>query len=89
MRLHDQLRDIDQSRASWQGQFSQQVADMRLTTESLRRETSSLATALRKPQVRGRWGEMHLRRAVELNPADAQVRAELEAVLRARTGATR
>ncbi len=66
MRLHDQLRDIDQSRASWQGQFSQQVADMRLTTESLRRETSSLATALRKPQVRGRWGEMHLRRAVEL-----------------------
>lgn len=66
MRLHDQLRDIDQTRASWQGQLSQQVTDMRLTAESLRRETSSLATALRKPQVRGRWGEMHLRRAVEL-----------------------
>jgi DNA recombination protein RmuC len=65
-RLHDQLRDLDHSRASWQGQFSQQVADMRLTTESLRRETSSLATALRKPQVRGRWGELHLRRTIEL-----------------------
>ena len=65
-RLHDQLRDLDHSRASWQGQLNQQVADMRLTTESLRRETSSLATALRKPQVRGRWGELHLRRTIEL-----------------------
>jgi len=42
------------------------VQDMRATTETLRRETASLATALRKPQVRGRWGELHLRRAVEL-----------------------
>jgi len=39
---------------------------VRLSGESLRRETSSLSTALRRPQVRGRWGEMHLRRAVEL-----------------------
>lgn len=65
-RLSDQLRDLDQQRASWQGQFSQQVLDMRHTTETLRKETHSLATALRKPQVRGRWGELHLRRAVEL-----------------------
>lgn len=65
-RLQDQLRDLDHQRATWQGQFSQQVTDMRLTTESLRRETSSLASALRKPQVRGRWGELHLRRSVEL-----------------------
>ena len=39
---------------------------MRFSTEALRRETQSLSTALRKPQVRGRWGELHLRRAVEL-----------------------
>ncbi len=38
---------------------------MRYSTD-LRRETRSLSTALRKPQVRGRWGELHLRRAVEL-----------------------
>jgi DNA recombination protein RmuC len=65
-RLQDQLRDLEHSRATWQGQFSQQVSDMRLTTESLRRETGSLTSALRKPQVRGRWGELHLRRTVEL-----------------------
>ncbi|WP_310526541.1 DNA recombination protein RmuC [Nocardioides sp.] len=65
-RLQDQLRDLDHERATWQGQFGQQVSDMRMTTESLRRETSSLTSALRKPQVRGRWGELHLRRTVEL-----------------------
>ena len=65
-RLQDQMRDLGHDRATWQGQLAQQVADMRLSTETLRRETQSLSTALRKPQVRGRWGEMHLRRAVEL-----------------------
>ena len=65
-RLSDQLREIDQQRSSWQGQLNEQVLDMRMSTESLRRETQTLSTALRKPQVRGRWGELHLRRAVEL-----------------------
>ncbi len=65
-RLADQLRDLHHDRATWQGEFNAQVQGMRLSTESLRRETASLSTALRKPQVRGRWGEMHLRRAVEL-----------------------
>ncbi len=65
-RLHDQLRDLEDHRISWQSQLGQQVTDMRLTAESLRRETAGLATALRRPQVRGRWGELHLRKAVEL-----------------------
>jgi DNA recombination protein RmuC len=65
-RLHDQLRDLEHHGVAWQGQLAQQVLDMRHTTDSLRRETQSLSTALRRPQVRGRWGEMHLRRAVEL-----------------------
>ena len=65
-RLHDQLRDLAHTRSSWQGQLSQQVADVRLAAEGLRQETQALATALRRPQVRGRWGELHLRRVVEL-----------------------
>jgi DNA recombination protein RmuC len=65
-RLSDQLHDLDHARATWQGQLHQQVLDMRMTAEGLRRETRSLTTALRRPQVRGRWGELHLKRAVEL-----------------------
>ena len=65
-RLHDQMRDLEQHRVSWQSQLKQQVDEVRHSTDSLRRETTSLATALRRPQVRGRWGELHLRRAVEL-----------------------
>jgi DNA recombination protein RmuC len=65
-RLHAHLRDIEQNRAAWQSQLKQQVDDVRATGDVLRRETSALATALRKPEVRGRWGELHLKRAVEL-----------------------
>ncbi len=65
-RLSDQMRDLEHQRATWQGQLREQVLDMRMAADSLRRETQTLSTALRRPQVRGRWGEMHLRRAVEL-----------------------
>src|SRR4051794_5731569 len=58
-RLSDQMHHLDRTRAAWQGQFDAQV-------DQLQRETRSLSTALRRPQVRGRWGELHLRRAVEL-----------------------
>lgn len=65
-RLHDQMRDLEHTRVAWQSQLHEQVADVRRSTEVLGRETRSLSTALRRPQVRGRWGELHLRRAVEL-----------------------
>lgn len=65
-RLASRLRDLEQERAQWQGEFNAQMRSMLHSTDSLRKETASLSTALRKPQVRGAWGEMHLRRAVEL-----------------------
>ena len=65
-RLHDQMRDLEHQRVSWQSQLRQQVDEVRHSTDSLRRETTALSTALRKPQVRGRWGELHLRKAVEV-----------------------
>ncbi len=65
-RLGERVQDLAHQGVSWQGQLRQQVDDVRHSTDLLRRETGMLSTALRKPQVRGRWGEMHLRRSVEL-----------------------
>jgi DNA recombination protein RmuC len=65
-RLESRLREIEQARASAHASLGRQIEDVRAAGEQLRRETAALVTALRKPQVRGQWGEMHLRRAVEL-----------------------
>ena len=65
-RLHDKMQDLAHQGVSWQSQLREQVLDVRHSTDLLRRETGALSTALRKPQVRGRWGELHLRRCVEL-----------------------
>lgn len=65
-RLRQEIHALQGQGVEWQAQLRQHVDDVRHSTDHLRRETSALATALRRPQVRGRWGELHLRRTVEL-----------------------
>lgn len=65
-RFGDRLRELEHSRIEWHAQLREQVESVRLTNDSLRKETASLSTALRRPQVRGQWGEMHLKRTAEL-----------------------
>ncbi|MBZ5736201.1 DNA recombination protein RmuC [Nocardioides sp. TRM66260-LWL] len=65
-RLSDQLLHLDHQRDTWDARLREQVDAVRRSTELLGTETRALSTALRRPQVRGRWGELHLRRAVEL-----------------------
>lgn len=60
------LAEVERDRAAMTADLSAQVQAVRTTGEALRRETASLATALRKPQVRGAWGELQLRRVVEI-----------------------
>lgn len=66
-RYEEQIRSIEESRHKAYGSLEEQLRALALTHENLQRETSNLVSALRKPQVRGRWGEMQLRRVAELS----------------------
>ena len=58
-RLEAHLREMEQARARAQGEVD-------LSLRTLTTQTANLIQALRAPQVRGRWGEVQLRRVVEL-----------------------
>jgi DNA recombination protein RmuC len=65
-RLESQLRETEAARRSSHAALSEQVSIARQTSDQLRVQTQALVTALRRPEARGRWGEMQLRRVVEL-----------------------
>jgi DNA recombination protein RmuC len=65
-KVEQQMQAIEKERAGAHQALREQIEFVRLTGEQLRHETSMLVGALRKPQTRGQWGELHLRRAVEL-----------------------
>ncbi|HKP16902.1 MAG TPA: DNA recombination protein RmuC [Gaiellaceae bacterium] len=59
-------QQLDRERQRAYGTLTAQVKALAEGQERLRIETGSLRTALRAPHVRGRWGEIQLRRVVEL-----------------------
>ena len=65
-RVESQLREAEAARQSSHAALSEQVAIARQSSDQLRAQTQALVTALRRPEARGRWGEMQLRRVVEL-----------------------
>ena len=65
-RYEEQLRQSEQVRQREYGGLDQQLKFMAESHQRLQRETSNLVKALRSPSVRGRWGEMTLRRVAEL-----------------------
>jgi DNA recombination protein RmuC len=65
-RVEQQLRDSDLERTRSHAELSQQVEFARRGAEQLRDAATALTTALRRPEARGRWGELQLRRVVEL-----------------------
>jgi len=65
-RFEGQVQSIEQSRAEAYGSITAQVQALTDLQERVRQSTEQLKTALRSPIQRGRWGEIQLRRVVEL-----------------------
>jgi DNA recombination protein RmuC len=65
-RVEVRLRELESSRVSAHSALTEQVGMVRQASAALGAETAALAAALRSPQTRGRWGELQLRRVVEL-----------------------
>lgn len=65
-RTAETLREVESARQRDFGSLRQYLNDMRQSHAALQLETRNLVKALSKPQVRGQWGEITLRRLVEL-----------------------
>jgi len=65
-RVEAQLRESDAQRAASHAALAEQMTITRRSSDELKQQTHALVTALRRPEARGRWGEMQLRRVVEL-----------------------
>jgi DNA recombination protein RmuC len=61
-----QIGELEKSRSEAYGGIKAQLETMQLNQQSLTQETQNLVKALRRPEVRGRWGEITLRRLVEI-----------------------
>lgn len=62
----EEVKALERQRRQDYGGLRQQIEGLATTSAGLQRATDGLVTALRAPQVRGRWGELTLRRVVEL-----------------------
>lgn len=65
-KTESQIRSIEKERKEAYGAINRYLETMSDSQRELRQETANLVKALRRPEVRGRWGELSLRRLVEL-----------------------
>ncbi|MBM3678846.1 MAG: DNA recombination protein RmuC, partial [Actinobacteria bacterium] len=65
-KVETQVGALERARQEAYGALTEGVRQLRADQERLRTETGNLVTALRAPHVRGRWGEIQLRRVIEM-----------------------
>lgn len=62
----EQIKEIEKDRHTAFGSIGEQIKMMAESHNQLQKETRNLVTALRRPEVRGQWGELTLKRIAEL-----------------------
>jgi len=65
-RTETQIQQLESTRQEAHGSITAQLEAMAASQKALSSETRNLVNALRRPEVRGQWGELTLRRLVEL-----------------------
>lgn len=66
-KLDKQVRELEAKREGAYSTLGAQLQGLHNLQDALRQQTTTLTQALKSPTVRGRWGEIHLRRLVELS----------------------
>ena len=65
-KFETRVQDLEKTRQEAYVELREQVRQLNVNQEGLRTETGNLVKALRSPIVRGRWGEIQLKRVVEI-----------------------
>ena len=65
-KVNTHVREVEKEREKAYASITEQVKGLTDAQMAIRKEASNLVNALRRPSVRGRWGEMQLKRVVEM-----------------------